>query len=90
MSAALALLGFVRRAAASIPWQAWAIAGLLLAVAAYGCSEREAGGEAARQEIRKSNDAARDKADEATRSVQDCMGVWDRARGLCLRNGTGR
>lgn len=86
MSALAALLGFAR----AMPWQAWAVAALMLAVGLYGCSEREAGGETARQEIRKSNDAAREKADEATRSVQDCMGVWDRSRGVCLRDGAGR
>lgn len=84
MSAVLAGVVAVARA---LPWQAWLAAALLLAVAAYGCRERDAGAEAARQVIRNSNDAAREKADDATRSVQDCRGVWDRARGVCLPDG---
>jgi hypothetical protein len=86
VSALAAVLGFAR----AISWQVWAVAGLLLAVGLYGCLQREAGGEAVKHEIRKSNDAAREKADEATRSVENCVGVWDRSRGVCLRDGAGR
>lgn len=76
--------------AKALPWQAWAIVALLLAVGLYGCSQRDAGEQAARQQIQQSNQAARDKADEATRDVENCRGSWDRDRGLCLPDGAGR
>lgn len=74
----------LRLVAGALPWQAWAAVALALGVAAYGCSQRQAGERGAREEIRQSNEAARDKADGAERRVQDCTGVWDRYGGFCV------
>lgn len=42
-------------------------------------------------EIHQSNVKARGKADDAARTVENCIGSWDRDRGLCLRDdGAGR
>ncbi|SFJ54866.1 hypothetical protein SAMN05216304_109141 [Bosea sp. OK403] len=87
MTAALAALAALRR----VPWQAWAVAALGLALGLYGWSRFEAGGDAARSAIQHSNDKARKRADDASRTVENCMGAWDRARGFCLPDdGAGR
>ncbi|AOO81674.1 hypothetical protein [Bosea vaviloviae] len=77
-------------AARSVPWQAWGIAALLLGIGLYGCDQRRKGQADAAAEIMKSNDTLRGKADDAARTVENCTGVWDRARGLCLPDGAGR
>lgn len=86
MSLLVALLAHAR----SLPWQAWALAGALLAAGLYGCHEYERGRDAAVSTITKSNEAAKEKADAASRRVEGCVGVWDRSRGICLPDGPGR
>ena len=86
MTALDGLLSFAR----AVPWQAWAVAGLIVAVGIYGCQQRREGEAALRAAISKSNDAARERADEGQRSVENCTGRWDRARGLCVPDGAGR
>ena len=39
MTALAGLLSFAR----AIPWQAWAVAGLIVAVGLYGCQQRRVG-----------------------------------------------
>lgn len=77
-------------AARNWPWQVWSVLGLLLAVGLYGCHEYDRGHDAAVSAITKSNERAKEKADAASQRVEDCVGVWDRARGVCLPDGTGR
>jgi hypothetical protein len=87
VTAALAVLATLRR----VPWQAWAVAALLLGIGLYGCDQRRKGEAAATGEILKSNEKLRGNADEASRTVENCTGTWDRARGLCLPDdGAGR
>jgi hypothetical protein len=88
VTALAGLLAFAR----AIPWQLWLVAGALIAGGLYGCHEYDRGREAAVATITKSNDRAKEKADAASKRVEDCVGVWDRARGVCVlgRDGAGR
>lgn len=86
MSLLIALLA----AARNLPWQAWAVAGVLLVAGLYGCHEYERGRGAAVSTITKANERAKEKADAAGKRVEDCVGMWDRSRGLCLPDGAGR
>lgn len=76
---------------ALIPARAWLlVGGLVLSGLAYwqitdAAYERGKADNTA-SAIR-SNEAARSKADEAARTVENCNGVWDRTRGLCLPDG---
>jgi hypothetical protein len=77
-----------------IPWQAWAVAGVLIAGGLYHwravTAAHEAGKQAATETIRQANEAAKGKADEGIQNVDDCFaagGAWSRARGVCLRSG---
>lgn len=76
--------------ARAIPWQVWAIAGLLAAIGLYGCDQRRRGRDEATSTITKSNEQAKEKADAASKRVEDCVGVWDRSRGVCVPDGAGR
>ena len=80
----LPLLAWLR----GLPWQAWAVAGLLMVGGLYGCHEYDRGRDAAVATITKSNERAKEKADAASKRVEDCAGVWDRSRGVCVRLGT--
>lgn len=83
----LPLLAWLR----GLPWQAWAAGAALLIVGLYGCHEYDRGREAAVATITKSNERAKERADAASQRVEDCVGVWDRSRGVCVReNGAGR
>lgn len=75
----------IAAAARNWPWQVWAIGALLLLTGLYGCHEYDRGHDAAVSTITKSNDRAKEKADAATQRVENCVGVWDRSRGVCLR-----
>lgn len=73
---------------ALIPLKAWlalaaaALAGFICWRVYDGIYDR--GAADARTEIHQSNDKARSKADDAARTVENCTGRWDRARGICL------
>jgi hypothetical protein len=78
----------------AVPWQAWLVAAGLVAVGAYHwratSAAYEAGKEAATQTIIEANQKAKDKADAAIKTVDDCFaagGTWSRARGVCIRSG---
>lgn len=78
-----------------IPLRAWlalgaaVIAGLLAWAVVSSIYQR--GKTDASAEIQQSNVKARGKADDAARKVENCIGSWDRDRGLCLRDdGAGR
>jgi hypothetical protein len=78
-----------------IPLKAWLVIG---AAALTGfilwrlhAAIYDRGASDARTEIHQSNDKARSQADDAARTVENCNGHWDRARGLCLPDdGAGR
>jgi hypothetical protein len=80
---------------ALLPLKAWLAIGVTLLAGficwrAYDGIYDRGAGDATRQ-IEQSNDKARSKADEAGRTVENCIGIWDRASGVCLPNdGTGR
>lgn len=86
MTTLAAILG----AARAVPWQAWAVAAALAGIGLYGCHEYERGRNEAVATITQTNDKAREKADAASQRVEDCVGVWDRARGVCVPDGAGR
>lgn len=76
---------------ALIPARAWFVAGgIVLAGLAYWAitdAAYERGKAAATATITRSNEAARSRADEAARTVENCTGAWDRARGVCVPDG---
>jgi len=76
---------------ALIPARAWLLAGaLVLAGLAYWKvtdAAYERGKADVNATITRSNEAARSKADEAARTVENCTGAWDRARGVCVPDG---
>jgi hypothetical protein len=77
---------------ALIPLKAWLASGATL-LAAFICWRvydgiYDRGASDATRGIEQSNDKARSKADEAGRTVENCTGIWDRARCLCLPNGS--
>lgn len=72
------------------PWQVWAVLSLAFGVGLYGCHEYNRGHDAAVATITKSNERAKEKADAASQRVEDCVGGWDRSRGVCLPDGAGR
>ena len=74
----------IAAAARNWPWQVWAVLALIIAVGIYGCQQRASGRAEAVSTITKSNERAKEKADAATQRVEDCVGVWDRSRGVCL------
>ena len=89
MSAAV-LWALARR----VPWYMWALAGVLTLAAVYHWratnAAYEAGKDAATQTIIDANQKAKDKADAAIKTVDDCFnagGTWNRARGVCVRSG---
>ncbi|WP_420104166.1 hypothetical protein [Bosea sp. (in: a-proteobacteria)] len=86
MTLLLALAAGVR----NLPWQVWAVAAAVLLIGLYGCQQYESGRSEAVSTITRSNEQAKEKADAASRHVEDCPGVWDRARGVCLSDGPGR
>lgn len=73
---------------ALIPARAWLLAGGMILVAIIYWQVTDAAYERGKADatgtISRSNEAARSKADEAARNVENCNGVWDRARGVCL------
>lgn len=73
MTALAAILGAVR----AIPWQAWAVAGLIAAGGLYGCHEYERGRAAASIETERQQ---MEKADAARREVDRLRGGADRSR----------
>ena len=80
-------LAFLR----SVPWQAWAVAGVLTTAGLYHWRAvsvaYEAGKAEATRTIEAANTAAKDKADEGIKDVDSCFaagGAWSRARGVCL------
>lgn len=84
MMAALALLR-------AVPPQVWAVAALIVGIGVYGCHENRKGRDEALSDITQSNNETRGRADDASRTVENCTGRWDRARGLCLPDdGAGR
>lgn len=86
MTALVSLLAGVK----AVPWQAWAVVAAIAAVGLYGCHEYERGRSEAVFTITKSNEQAKEKADAAGKRVEDCVGLWDRSRGICLPDGAGR
>jgi hypothetical protein len=80
---------------ALIPARAWLLAaGLIIAGLVYWQitdAAYDRGKAETTSTITRSNDAARSKADDAARTVENCIGTWDRSRGVCVPNGgTGR
>jgi hypothetical protein len=83
-------LAFLR----AVPWQAYAVAGVLVAAGLYHwratSAAYQAGKADATQTINAANDAAKDRADAGIKDVDTCFaagGAWSRARGVCLRPG---
>ena len=76
---------------ALIPARAWLlVAGLIIAGLVYWQvtdAAYERGKADATSTIIRSNDAARSKADDAARTVENCTGTWDRSRGVCVPDG---
>jgi hypothetical protein len=77
-----------------IPLKVWLI---LIAVVAVGIwywratdAAYERGKTEVIQEIRQSNDKAKEQADGAARTVENCDGRWDRARGVCVSDDDAR
>ncbi len=73
---------------ALIPARAWLVAGIII-LAGLGywkiTHDAEKRGEAAVTiKIDRANEKARGQADEAERTVENCTGTWDRARGVCV------
>lgn len=64
-------------AARNIPWQAWAVAALFIAIGLYGCHERQQGGEAQRQQYERQQQEA---ANGARKEVDRLRGGADRSR----------
>lgn len=79
--AALAILRLV-------PLKAWLILAAVVAVAVWYWRATDAAYERGKTEvtekIRQSNDKAKEQADGAARTVQNCDGHWDRSRGVCV------
>jgi hypothetical protein len=78
-----------------IPLKAWLVAGGVVLAAfiiwRIHAAIYDRGAADTRTEIHQSNDKARSKADEAARTVENCNGRWDRARGVCVPDhGPGR
>lgn len=78
-----------------VPLKVWLILAAIIAVAVWYWRATDAaydrGKAEAVTEIRQSNEKAKEKADEAARTVENCNGVWDRSRGVCMPdNGAGR
>ena len=78
----------------AIPLTAWLVAGVLVAAGLYHWrainAAYDAGKGDATQTIIEANQKARDKADAAIKTVDDCFaagGAWDRARVVCVRSG---
>lgn len=69
----LPLLAWLR----GLPWQAWAVAGLLLAVGIYGCQQRREGAAGALVEIERKQ---QEQADAARKEVDRLRGGADRSR----------
>lgn len=71
-----------------VPLKVWLILGAVVAVAVWYWRATDAaydrGKAEAVTEIRQSNEQAKEKADEAARTVENCNGVWDRSRGVCM------
>lgn len=76
---------------ALIPARAWLLAAGLVIAGLFYWQVTDAAyqrGEAdATSTITRSNDAARSKADDAARTVENCTGTWDRSRGVCVPDG---
>lgn len=76
---------------ALIPARAWLLAaGLIIAGLVYWQitdAAYERGKAETTSTITRSNDAARSKADDAARTVENCTGTWDRSRGVCVPDG---
>lgn len=86
----MSLLIALAAAARNWPWQVWAIGAAVLLIGLYGCQQYERGRSEAVSTITRSNEQAKEKADAAGQRVEDCHGVWDRSRGVCLPDGAGR
>lgn len=73
---------------ALIPARAWLLAGVLVIAGLVYWKITDAAYERGKAEttatITRSNEAARSKADDASRTVENCTGAWDRARGVCM------
>jgi hypothetical protein len=78
---------------ALIPREVWI--GLLVALAAFGAywkitsDAEDRGAATVTTKIERANEKAEGWADDAERTVENCTGTWDRARGVCVREGTG-
>lgn len=73
MTALAAILG----AARAVPWQAWAVVGLIAGIGVYGCHEYDRGRETA---LRNTERQQQEKADAAQREVDRLRGGADRSR----------
>ncbi len=73
---------------ALIPARAWLLASVLAIAGLVYWQVTDAAYERGKAEttstITRSNEAARSKADDAARTVENCTGTWDRDRGLCV------
>ncbi len=74
----LPLLAWLR----GLPWQAWAVAGLLIAIGLYGCQQRREGEQGALVEIERKQqeqaDAARKETDRLQRGDRSRVMQFDR------------
>lgn len=77
-----------------IPARAWLlVVGLIIAGLVYWQvtdAAYDRGKAETTSTITRSNDAARSKADDAARTVENCTGTWDRSRGVCVPDGGSR
>lgn len=68
--------------ARKLPWQAWAVAGVLSAVGIYGCQQREAGAEGALIKVERKQqeaaDAAHKEVDRVLRGDRSRVMQFDR------------
>lgn len=80
------ILGFARL----IPWQAWALAGVLIAASVYHWRATSAAYERGKADatlsITNANRQSQERAHEGHQDVDSCFaagGSWNRSRGLC-------
>lgn len=82
------MLWLVRFAFSPIGRYILAVVAVLTILAGIYLKGRNAGKQGALEDVRKQDDRAVEKADEAGRTVDGCYrtgGVWDRTTGKCVR-----
>ena len=76
-----------------VPLKVWLVLGALVLVGVWYWRATDAayerGKSEATTEIRQSNEKAKEQADGAARTVENCDGTWDRSRGVCVSDDAG-